>query len=932
MRNLILFSLLLANIIATGQSKKLSLDPAVRYGKLSNGLTYYIRHNEEPKGRTSFYLVQNVGAILEEDDQNGLAHMLEHLAFNGTKHFPKKGILDYLEGKGLKFGADINAYTSTDETVYNISNLPTPEGANVDSALLVLSDWCNYLLLQDDEIDMERGVIKEEWRSRNTPGRRMQKELMPVIYRGAKYQYRDVIGDMKIVESTPHQAIRSYYEKWYRSDLQSVIVVGDINVDEVEKKVKQQFSTIPAVKNATPRVFYDVPINKELEFGMVTDPEATNSTVTLMYLQNTIKKNEKEDAAYLKRGMEHSLYISMLRSRFAEIANDPSAPYRRVAVYYTGYTPTIDAYMYYASPKNEKVKETITRVITEQERLERHGFTEGELKRAKADLMKSYKNYFLERSKVTHDQFAQEYQRHYLSNEPAPGVEYEYEYAKEMIPQIKLEDLNKLAKRWIATNDPIITIAGPEKEKSTYPDKRWVAQLINDRDKLEVKAYEDSQVGEVLISTEVTGSKVAETLMLKELEAEEWVLANGLRVFIKPTDHNDNEILLSAYSYGGTSLLSQEQLPSAHYVMSLVGQSGLGEFDKTSLKKVLTGKDATIMPYLNTYSEGFNGSCTPSDLETMLQQVYLYFESPRFDEQAFTILVEQARNGLKNKEKDHMRAFRDTLSQVMSNKHPRSLIVDESFITKVKYETIKEIYRDRFKDVSDFVFVLTGNIDKLKVKPLIEQYLGAITDSPQAENWKDHQIRPQSGLVEKDIYRVMEVPSATNYHNFHSKSTYNEKDRIYLGVIAKLLQKRYMTVIREEEGGSYGVSVNANFSRVPYDRFNIVVYYQCDPSKADKFKGIVNDEFDKFINLGPDPDDLNEIKKSLLEDRKTAKEGNRYWESVMVNYSKYRVDLSDPKQYEEIVTGIDETKVQEAAARLLNDVSRIQVIMKPEVL
>ncbi|MFC2129076.1 insulinase family protein, partial [Bacteroidota bacterium] len=610
---------------------KVPLDPAVRYGKLKNGMTYYIRHNEEPKDRASFYIIQNVGAILEEDNQNGLAHFLEHMAFNGTENFPKNGIIDYLEKYGVAFGRNINAGTGIDHTAYNISNVPVNHQPLLDSCLLILHDWSNYLLLNTDDIDEERGVIAEEWRTRRDANFRLRNKLAPYIYNGSKYSKRDVIGDLEVIKNFDPDVIRKFYYDWYRTDLQAIAVVGDIDAEKMEKQIIDMFSEISAVKNPKERINFDIPDNVEPIIGIATDPESQQTIVQMMIKHDAVKADKKNNS-YLRNNIVNSLYSSMINGRLGELIQKENPPFVFGAISYSPFTRTKDIYMLACMTKNDGIIAGLNAVLLENERIIRHGFTMSELEREKVNYLRNIESRYKERNKIRNDTYIGQYLGHFLNADPAPGIEFTYEFTNMLMPGISLEELNALAKKYYTEENMVVSIMAPENAKDLIPDKETIIKTINNIKNIDLEPYEDEASDYPLITEIPEGTKVVETKELEEFDAVEWTLGNGLKVVIKSTDFKEDEIIMSAFSKGGLSLVSDKDLPSGSNAAGIINMYGLGEFEAIALNKKLSGKLVSVAPVLNNLYEGFTGNCSPKDFETMLQLVYMYFNNPRFDE------------------------------------------------------------------------------------------------------------------------------------------------------------------------------------------------------------------------------------------------------------------------------------------------------------
>ena len=908
---------------------KLPMDPNVRTGKLDNGLTYYVRHNEEPKDRASFYIVQNVGAILENDEQNGLAHFLEHMAFNGTKNFPGKGVLNYLEKYGVAFGRNINAYTNVDETVYNLSNVPTSNANLLDSALLVLHDWSNYLSLESDEIDNERGVIHEEWRTRRSGGMRVYLEKNKVIYQGSKYAKRDVIGDLDVIDNFDHKVIRDFYHDWYRTDLQAIVVVGDIDAEKFEAKIKEIFAHIPAVDNPKDRVYFDVPGNKEPIVGLITDPEASNIKFDIFYKHKATPFAEK-NMNYYRNLLMADLYSTILGDRYNELLQKGNAPFINAFGAYYNRARKMDVYHNSVSLKEDNILGGIEVLLKEAERANRHGIVATELERAKKAMLSQMERQYKERNKQNNDRLVREYKQNYLTNEPAPGIEFEFEAMKKLFPGISVEELNAVSKAWITDENMIITLSAPEKEGLTLPKKEQLLALVAKVKQMKLEPYEDKVITEPLISELPKAGKVVKESPIKDYDATEWTLANGAKVVVKTTDFKENQILFQAFSKGGTSLYDVKDLPSVDMAGGFVANFGLGKFDQTSLQKLLTGKEVRVTPYIGELTEGLRGNSSIQDIETLLQLVHMYFEHPRFDEEAFTALKGRYMAYVANMGADVNKAFRDSVLMTSTNHHPRTILFDTDMITKLDFETMKRAYQERFIDASDFTFVFVGNIDAAKVKPMIETYLGSIKDIDRKENWKDNSVDYPAEDTYNHFNREMETPKTTINIDFHGDIKYSKENSIMMDMVAELLDKRYTDVIREQEGGSYGVGVRASVDKLPREEYNLLVRFDTDPAKSEKLKGIVYEEIQALFTKGVKEDDLNEAKKNFIKERQENLRKNGYWVNVINQYYFKDEAILSPEAFESMINSITKEKVEKFAKKYFAKPAKVEIVMSPK--
>ncbi len=926
---LLFVCVLLFQVIGINAQNKttIPLDSRVRYGKLSNGMTYYIMHNEEPKERASLYFVQNVGAILEEDSQNGLAHFLEHMAFNGLEHYPGKSMLNYLEANGIKFGQDINAYTAQDQTVYNLSNIPSTREALLDSALLVLHDWSGGLLLEPEEIDAERGVIREEWRTRRNSRFRLMSQTRPYMFNFSKYAERDVIGSLDVINNFKYQELRDYYQKWYRPGLQAVVVVGDIDAEKVEQKVKDLFSSIPAKENPAERVYYPIEDSKELGYVVAKDKEAQGVGINWIFRHDAVKV---KDEAYMRKDMAGDMLSSMLNNRCSELTRKPECPALGMGIGFFSLARTKGASYMAVSPKENKEKEAFALLITEVERAKRFGFNESELERVKTSLLRRYESYEKEYEKVDNETWAEQLADNFLEASPFPSLEWEMNFAKKTIPSITLEEVYALLDEFSNVDNSVITITGPDKEDVQYPTKEELLAEIKTVKESELTAYEDEASDSPLVTDELEDKKIVSESVVSGTDAKMYTLENGAKVVVYPTELSKDEILFSAYSFGGTSLLKQDQLESGNLATTIAGMSGLGDFNATQLKKKLTGKLASVSPSIGSLTEGFSGSASPQDFETMLQLLYLKFTHPRFEKETFQTIKGSLTNQLSFIAADNSKAFKDTIGMVESNYSPRNLLFNKDFVDHVDFEKAKAIYLDRFQDADDFTFIFVGNIDVEKDLPLIAKYIGNIKSTDRKESWVNHNIRPAKGYTKRTVEREMEFPKATVYYSLINDVDYSLKTRTYVRVIAELLNKRYLETIREEEGGSYGVSVQPSISKRTYEHASITMYFDCDPEKMDKLIGIMKAEIDNLVKNGVKVDDLEEIKKSYLKSREESENENSFWLSVIQGSLINDEPITNTEGFNKIVNDLSAKSVQKYAKKFFKGYDSVEVVMVPE--
>ncbi len=904
------------------------LDERVRYGKLENGMTYYVMHNEEPKERVSLYFVQNVGAILEEEPQNGLAHFLEHMAFNGLEHYPGKKMLEYLESYGIKFGADINAYTAQDETVYMLKNLHSTNENLLDSALLVLHDWSGGLLLEGDEIEAERGVIHEEWRTRRDSRFRLMKQTSPYLYNHSQYAKRDVIGSLDVIDNFEHKELRNYYKKWYGPDLQAVIVVGDVDADKVEQKVKTLFSKIPSRENMAERVYYPVEDTEELGFVVAKDREAQGVAINWFF---RLDPDKVKDEAFMRKRMANGMMSSMINNRLSELTRKPECPALRMRIGTFGLARTKNAAYLSVSPKENQEKEAFALLVTEMERIRRFGFTEPELERVKTNYQRQYEAYEKEYDKVDNEEWAKQLGNHFLKADPFPSLKWEMDFAKKTIAAISLKEIYGQLSVFQNVNNSVIAVQGPDKEEINYPSKE---ELLGELTKVmtsNITAYEDDAIDSPLVSDELTEKKfVSEEALAGAEGATLYKLENGAKVVVMPTELSNDEIMFSAFSFGGTSLVQKGDLASASLATNLAAMSGLGDFNAIQLRKKLTGKIAEVKVFIGQNTEAMSGSSSVQDFETMLQLLYQKFEHPRFEKESFETMLAGMNNQLAYIKTDNDKAFGDTLNMVSTNYHPRTVLFNEAFIASADFDKAKAIYKDRIQDASDFTFVFVGNIDEGKHLPLIKKYVGSLSSTNRSETWVNHNVQPADGYTFRSVERSMEVKKATVSYTLFSDVKYNLETRVYVRAISSLLSKRYLETIREQEGGTYGVGVRPAISKHPDEQAIIRMKFDCDPEKRERLTKIMKDEIENMLKNGVDEEDLKEIKKSNLKNREEAEHQNSFWMNVIQGSLMNDEPITDTEGYNKMVESMSAKSVQKFARKLFKDTDIIEVVMVPK--
>ena len=913
------------------QFPPLPVDKNVRIGQLDNGLTYYIRHNKLPENRAEFYIAQKVGSILEEPQQRGLAHFLEHMAFNGTKNFPGDdkglGVIPWCETVGIKFGTNLNAYTSIDETVYNISNAPIDRTGVLDSCLLILHDWSNYILLKDDEIDKERGVIREEWRSRNSGMLRVYTDLLPTIYQGDKYADCMPIGSIDVINNFPYKDIRDYYHKWYRPDLQGIVIVGDIDVDAVEAKLKAVFADVQKPVNPAERTYYPVTDNKEPIVAIGTDKEVDDPSIEIYFKQDATPDSEKNNVGYLASQYMTSMISSMLNARLSELVQSANPPFTRASSYYSDFfvAKTKEAFALSASSKADGIETALKTLLQETERARRFGFTESEYARARANYLQSLESAYNEREKTKHGSYVREYVQNFLNGEPIPGIEAEYAMMNQLAPNIPLQAMNMVMQQLVPDSNQVVIIAGPAKESLKYPTKEEVINLLKGMKDLDLQAYVDKVSDEPLMKEAPKGGKIISEKEGDIYGSTKLVLSNGVTVYVKKTDFKADEIRMKGTSLGGKSIFPDKDALNFAVMDNVIAVGGLGNFSQVDLTKVLAGKKVSVNAGLGATTENVFGTCSPKDFETMMQLTYLTFTAPRKDAEAFESLKNRMKAQLESAQANPLSSINDSLQKAMYNNHPRVVMMKPEMVDQIDYDRILEMYNDRFKDASDFTFYFVGNIDLETAKPLIAEYLGALPAINRKETFKDTKMSIRKGVYKNEYAKEQQTPTATIVFLYSGKAPYTLKNDILLSFATQVLDMVYTEEVREKEGGTYGVNCFGDLQKYPKEQLLLQIVFQTDPAKKDKLAGIVVDELKKLAAEGPSDVHLQKVKEYMLKKYADNQKENGYWMNNLNDYFYYGMDMTEG--YTDIVNSITAKDIQKFVSDLLKQGNEIEVTM-----
>lgn len=905
---------------------KLPVDPQVRIGKLDNGLTYYIRHNEEPKGQANFYIAQKVGSILEEENQRGLAHFLEHMCFNGSTHFKAGGIVNYCQSIGVQFGGDLNAYTSIDETVYNIDNVPVAtQPSAIDSCLYILYDWADGLLLNPKDIDDERGVIHEEWRQRRNATIRLYETLLPKAYPGNRYGERLPIGLVEVIDNFPYQAIRDYYEKWYRPDQQAVVVVGDIDVDDIEARIKSIFSVIKMPENAAERIYLPIEKNSDPIIAMATDKEQPYAQSYIFMKHDPVLPEEKEGLDYLIADFANSCISIMMSSRIQELTESSNPPFIEASMADDDYlvsktegalTGTV------VSSESEYVK-GVTSLYREMLRAIRGGFTASEYERAKAQILTYVESQYNMREKKKSASYCNDYVRNFIDNEPIMGIENEFALLGQLAPQIPVEVINQYIQELVSDTCLVLVSMLPEKDGVSYPSEQEMAQILAAVAQEDIEAYVDNVSDQPLISELPAPGKLVKTKASK-FGYTEYTLSNGVKVYRKNTDFNKDQILMSAVSWGGSSLYSESESLNLNN-LDVFTCGGVGSFSVTDLNKVLAGKKVSVSPSVTRLTEKVSGSSTPKDFETMMQLTYLYFTAPRTDAQAFMSWQVKQRALLQNAELQPMSAFQDSLYSLLYDNNPRAVQTKAADIDKIDYERIMQIAAERFANAADFRFVFTGAIPDSAFVPMIEQYLGSLPATKAKPEKFRNVLDFGQGERKVSFDRKMEQEMSTIVFFRNAKSKYNLKEVLANDIAGQVLDIIYTEEIREKEGGTYGVSVTPGIQDVPTKKSYLQIVYQTDPSRAADLNSKIEQIMEDFAVTGPSAENMAKVKEYMLKNYNESMSENSFHHATMREWLLSGYDqMTD---YEKTLNSITAKDVAKSVKNILKKNNNMVLIM-----
>lgn len=903
----------------------LPVDPGVTVGTLENGVTYYIRSNSRPEARAELRLVVNAGSVLEDETQRGLAHLLEHMAFNGTENFEKQELVDYLESIGMEFGPSVNAYTSFDETVYMLQ-VPTDDPEAFATSFQILEDWAHQLTLDPEEIDAERGVVMEEWRLGRGAAARIRDQQFPIMFRDSRYADRLPIGTVEVLQSFPHEELERFYRQWYRPDLMAVVAVGDFDPAEVEERIRTHFGRIPASDIPTNRPYFGVPDHEDTYYAIAGDPEASAATVGILTMQ---EPREVETLVDYRRSLVEQLASRMLNGRLDERTQQADPPFVAAFTGRGSFVRTRSAFQLLALVQEDGHERGFRALLEEAERAARHGFTPGELEREKLDLARALERQYAERENQESARYASEYVSHYLQGTPIPGIEFEYQAGQALMQTIGVEDVNAVARENLDPANRIVLADGVERPDLPLPTTEELGGILETVAATDLAPYEDTALDQPLVAEAPAPGSIVGERELPEVGVTEWRLSNGATVWVKPTDFKDDEVVLRASSYGGWSRSSLEDHTSATNAAAVVQMGGVGAFSRIELQKALAGKSVSLSPGIGESEEFLTGAGSPQDLETLLQLVWLHFTAPREDSTAFAAMQAQMRAFLANRDANPMAAFGDTITAVMTQHHPRARPPSMAMLEELELGTAVDFYRDRFADASDFHFTLVGALEPATLRPLVERWIASLPAVEREDDWVDLDMDPPTGRVEKVVRAGVEPQSQTRIA-FTGPFEYTPENRLRIRALASVLETRLRERLREDLGGTYSVGVNGGYDDIPEERYTFQIQFGADPERAAELREVVFQEIARFKAEGATDLDVQKAVESERRGWETNLRVNQWWAAQL---DFVAMDGSDPSFLldEGRFQWINAANLREDAGRWLDPANVVVVTLLPEV-
>lgn len=870
-------------VVRAQQMPPVPVDKEVRIGKLDNGLTYYIRHNEYPKNQVDFYIAQKVGSILEEDNQRGLAHFLEHMCFNGTKNFPGNSMVKWLESVGVKFGYNLNAYTSIDETVYRISSVPTERIGVQDSCLMILSDWADGLLLNGKDIDEERAVIHEEWRSQLPPNMRILEKLLPELYPDSRYGHRLPIGTMEVVEHFPHQALRDYYEKWYRPDLQGIVVVGDIDVDRIEGKIKELFSKIEKPVNPAERVYYPVADNEKPIVAFGSDKEQDKYVAQIMFKYDALPDSLKGTMADVTTAYLLDMAQMMLQIRLNELGQKADAPFAAASAFYGEFimAKTKQAFQFAMLPKGNSFDEGLKAVYREALRAKRGGFTATEYARCRTEYLSQLEKAYNNRNQQENKTLAESYVRNFIDKKPIPGIETEYQMMSMIVNQIPVEAVNQVFSQIVSDKNLVVLGMMPAREGEACPKDEDILALLSQVEAENIAPYVDNVKDEPLVSELPAAGKVVKENMLSDFGAKEWILSNGAKVILKKTDFKADEINMMAVAKGGTSVYGNDKAADLMFMPAVLEQHGLGSFTNSELTKLMAGKQVSLKVSLDDYVRRLSGNTTPKDLKTYMEMIYMTFIGLTVTPDEFIAMQNLYKGVIQNQAQNPNFVFQKKVQEFLYSS-PNKQVFGVSDIEKANREDILSIIREQLANAAEFTFVFSGNFDEAELKTLVEQYIASLPSVKGKKQELKHNsaVEIKSGSEEKEFSLKMEVPQGSAAVIISGKMPYSFKNRLMASMSAQIISARLLSEVREKEGAVYSIYTQGSQDRLSEVSVVYQTIFQVKPEKKDRALEIIRSEFEKLAKETP-VEELDKVKEFMVKQITGDEQTNSYWCSMM---------------------------------------------------
>ncbi len=903
----------------------LPFDPTIIKGQLANGLTYLIKQNRKPEKRLFLRLIVKVGSIVEEDNEQGIAHFCEHMAFNGTKHFKKQELVDFLESIGMRFGADLNAYTSFDQTVYMLE-VPTDSLPLVEKAIQILEDWAHNVTFDPEEIDKERGVVIEEWRLGRGAFQRIRDKVLPDILKDSRYAKRLPIGKKEILESFPHQVPINFYKKWYRPELMAVVIVGDYDPQVIKRLVVEHFQPLQNPPNAPKRKYYPVPAQNQTIISTAQDPELPVAQIEIDYKSNP--DTEKVIADYRKSIMQN-MVAQMLSQRLSEYTSKPNPPFNFAYSYMGRLVQTKEVFTLACAARPEDILTGYKTLLMEAKRALQFGFTPSELKRQKESLISYLEKVYRERDKQNSKKLIDEYVRHVLYLEPVPGIENEFKMVKRLLKGIEIGEINQLARRLLENNDRVIVVSGPQKEGIYFPPKDTLKAILAQTAQMQLKPYVDQAVAEQLLDHPIKAGKVVAEQNYPELGILDWKLSNGARVLLKATNFKNDEILMSGISFGGFSLAPDSIYWSAKFASSIAAASGIGKLDIVALRKFLADKVLRFQAGISKDTEEISGSSSVKDFETLLQMVYLNFKEPRFDRKAFSSFITRQKSWLKTARLDPQNIYQDSLTVWLTQYNPRYLPLNEEMLDQIKLASAARFYHQRFANPGDFTFIFVGSFEPSQIKPLIEKYIGGMPGHEENESWGFQDYTPPENVVVKKLYKGMN-PKSINTIIFNGPFSWSYENVRKALFVTNILQIRLRERIREEKSGTYSISVRGKYYHIPRQRYEVIISFSCKPERVDELTKEVFNQVDSLIQFGPSAKNLEKVREMYLKEYEEGLKQNNFWKSRIYYSLFHHLPFNSILELDDIYQSITRQDVHEMAKQLLNKQRYLRAVLYPE--